>query len=489
MRGWLRKIPWLLLLLVVTVAVLLPRASFAQHPRELRALLQRLDSELQTAERALALIPNQALKAELERARRLREEARAAIQARRYNVASAKAKEALRLLDDIRSKLLSGPVQKVVQRYQDLLRQAELLVPGSGDKEAERLLNNAKKAAREAKQLATRGLFEKSASKYREAIFLLQTCLQRAKKRTRVQDQVRAARQRLETLRQRLSSAPQSVRRDARSRVLIRQAQDEVQRATKAEGEERWGVALEHYNRAIRLLYRVLDQTGPSAERALQELDQLLRSRENVLSQNRANRLLWQRAENLRNEAWQALQSGKPGVAAKKALLARRLLESAGLRPGEGTRGRAEIIRRELERYQSMVAQLRRGPEKNDPVGRQLLREADRQARLAQRSLENGRTRLASRHLLVGYRLLEILRSGAPQSNVSADRVRQEVEELKSLVQQIVQKKGEQPFTRTAVRLLNEADRALQEGRVGAATRLVEAARALLGNAGVAESP
>ncbi len=488
MRGWFRKISWLAVL-TVAASFLVPQEGFAQHARDLRALLQRLDTELQTAERALALIPNQALKAELERAKRLRTEAKAAFEARRYSVASAKAKEALRLLDDIRSKLLSGPVEKVVQRYQDLLRQAELLVPGSGDKETERLLNNAKKAAREARQLANQGLFEKSASKYREAIFLLQTCLERVKKGTRVQDQVRAARQRLQTLQERLSSSPQSLRRDARSRVLIRQAQDEVQRAAKAEGEERWSVALQHYNRAIRLLYRVLDQAGPSAERALEELDQLLRGWESTMPQSRANRLLWQRIENLRNEAWQALQSGKPKVAARKALLARRLLESAGLQSSGSARTRSEIVQRELERYRAALVQLRRGVAEDDFAGRQLLREAARQGRLAQRSLEQGRTRLASRHLLVGYRLLETLRSGGTRGDLGVDKVRQEIELLRSRVQDVVQERGERPFTRTALRLLDQAERASQEGEVGAASRLLEAARALLSNAGVAQSP
>ena len=479
MKQWRHKILLLLALLVAETG-LTPLPAFAQHPRDVSGLLRRLDKELQTAEKALAVVPNPALKAELEQARRLRAEAAAAFQQKQYRVADAKAKQALRLLDEIRAKLLRGPVQKLVQRYQDLLRQAELLVPGSGDKEAERLLNDAKKSARQAKALASRGLFEKSAARYREAIFLLQTCLKKVKKGTRVQDHVKAARQRLQTLRDRVRSAPQKWSQDPRAQTLVQQAQEEALRGEKAEGAGRWRAALEHYNRATRLLYRLLDQAGPPAERTLQELDQLMRSRRDAVPRDRAGRLLWQRIERLRNDAWQALQGGRPALATKKALLARRLLESTRSTGGMQGQARTSTVRRELERYRAAVQRLRRQVAENDHTGRQLLREAARQGRLAQRLLEKGRPRLASQHLLVGYRLLEVARSSAPPDQGTATELQRKITQLKSRLQGSVKFRGDKPFTRTAAHLLEQASKALEGGNLQAAARLVAAAESLL---------
>ncbi|MDZ7377751.1 MAG: hypothetical protein ONB06_00265, partial [candidate division KSB1 bacterium] len=153
-------------LLVVTV-LLLAAEVWAQGQRGTQAALDQLDRQLRTAEELLAGNDDPTLRGMLEQAKQMRERAASEMRAGRHGQASTYIAAARRLLDQLTARLLHSPVQQLGERLEDLLRQAEQVVPGSGNSEAERLLAQARRQQRRAIEAQRQQRYQAAAEYYR----------------------------------------------------------------------------------------------------------------------------------------------------------------------------------------------------------------------------------------------------------------------------------------------------------------------------------
>ncbi|MBC7187183.1 MAG: hypothetical protein H5U38_09135 [Calditrichaeota bacterium] len=483
------------MLVIAALAGLLAVAPqlLAQGPRSGQAALDQLDRQLERAAQLLAGRSEPALQGLLEQARQLRAQAATEMAQGRHAQANAHIAAARRVLDQLMARLLHSPVGQLGERLQELMRQAEQLVPGSGNMEAERLLARARQQQARAADAVRQQRYQAAAEHYRVAIY----CSKRAL--DLVQGGGRMGAERLEEARDQyltlLDVAEQAAARsdNPMARRSLEQARRHGLLAERARHRGDPALAWELYHQGIRILLRCISisegEMGSPRERAeeeVQRVEELLQeaAREQELSPSPEGRLLLPKGKELLSRARRNVAAGAFPMALQNAELAEgiayRLLH-------RGTTQSDALAVRAEEEISRLRLDLERARQAGGEEQEELLAQVDQLLRLAERAVELGRYRMALVWVLAGNRLLspQIGTSSADPATEVAERLEELDQALSRLTSATSQGEEDREVVIQARALRQAAAIALQRGKPGVARHLVESAMELVARLGL----
>lgn len=264
---------WVISLLLISS---LAGAAFAQAELGLRSELERLKALLATAAEVVQAFGGEEARKLLVEAEMQRQNAEQAFGERRWREAKARMLEARRLAEAAMELALRVPVQLLRTQLDELMRRAESEVIGSGNREAERLVQEARKN----QQLGERALQDRSVrgvEQYRLAIALLERALRLVHGSAVASppgERAERARQYLAELAQRAQEGLQQCRRPM-ARQVYEQGLKQSRLADEAFRRGEYLRAEKFFNGATRLFLRVIDLC-PAAT-AVSESDRLRR--------------------------------------------------------------------------------------------------------------------------------------------------------------------------------------------------------------------
>ncbi len=486
-----RNMAMLRSLAVLTLAVLLAGVvpgALAQGPRGGQAALNQLDRQLERAAQLLAGSDDPTLKAMLEQARQLRARASEEIAGGRHEQAAAHIAEARRVLDQLMARLLRGPVHQLGEQLQELLRQAEQVVPGSGNMEAQRLLAQARQQQERAADALRQQRYQAAGEHYRVALYLGRRALDLVKGSGGAgKDRVQEAREQYRLL---LEVAEQAVARtdNPMAKRSLEQARRHGLLAARTLQRGDTAMAWELYHQSIRMLLRCISiaegevaTPRQQAEEEVHRVADLLQdaSRDVERSPSPEAKILLAKATELLARAERNLADGNFALALRNAEFAegmayRLLRRNAPL--GDALAVRAE---EEIERLRADIAKADRAAA-DQPEQEELVAQAERLCRQAEGAFERGRYRLALVWVLAGTRLVSpVLGAAAPAAGEA--EVAQRMEELDRRLQ-MASPSGESSEIVAQARGLREAAaRAMERRRPIAAKAMIEIAMELLG--------
>ena len=231
--------------------------------QEVRAELEMLNRQIEIARDVLAVFPNEQGEKILQQVRELRDEAAkiltsAAPGNRQILEARQKIKSALALVESLIRRGLERPVEQLRTRLEELMRRAENEVIGSGNREAERLVHEAKKHQQLGiENLARHGL--RGLEQFRIAIGLLERSLNLVHGRGRPNvDRIQRARDYFQDLESQFRDAIAVCDNPAAHRIH-NQGQKQARAAEDAYLKGEYLIAQQFYNDATRLLLRAID--------------------------------------------------------------------------------------------------------------------------------------------------------------------------------------------------------------------------------------
>ncbi len=347
----------------------------AQDVERITRRIQRLNADIERVrELAVSFKSEKALELVM-RAERERNSAVALAREGKFVQANARIGVANRLLEQAAKLLLGRPLRQMRSQVRELLRRADDTVPRSQNKQALRILNKAKQNRDAAERNVAEMKVERAVEHFRVAKTLAEQAIQMASQSpVNAVDKIRDEKRKFEALKERARDAvdrsqnPQALR-------IFQQAVEISHKAEDALKSGHFETAKRLLNQSVLLLLRALDLASDNqddlmtrAERALSNLQNLLNTADEAMSQNPgsgAQRLV-QRAKRLEREANLALQNGSPNTALWKVDLAGRLLQRVRrlMRGGSGQRFDGRVAQ-ELESGQADLAELesRLGPD------------------------------------------------------------------------------------------------------------------------------
>ncbi len=384
-------------------------------------MLRKLDQQIGIAKDLIRLFPDQKAEELLRQAVGLRNEAAALLANRRIVQASAQITVALGLVERAINFLSQTPMNRIREQVDELVRRAELLLPGSGEKQAERLLRQAKENVETAKRAARASNFRKAVEHFRVAKFLAERCLNLVDTpEGNLQDRLLSERRRFEELLQRAGQAVSTCQNQSAGK-LVMQARKQARGLEQLLNRGDLRLALNLYYNTTRLLLRAIDicegREASSRELAIEEIELLndmleaARDRDGQAGDRRSVFIL-ERATRLQNQAQEAVERENFELALVKVELARNLISRLWGSPQTTYQERAE---KELSRLQSDIEKLR--SEQNLAASektKSLLRAAEMSANDAERYLARGRIRLALEAVLAGNRFVAAVQSTLP---------------------------------------------------------------------------
>lgn len=398
-------------------------AGFSQQPPALAASLSELDHYLEFARAIVTPFNDPRAREALKRAFSELDKARAALTANRLQLVRVHIQAARELADLAIKFTLDGPVARLRTRLEEVIRKAEGVVIGSGNAQAERLLQRAKENQKRAGAFLQAHNFGKALEHYQLAEKLAQQAIDVVRRdRIAPSNALEVAQQQFDRLRDRAREAVERSH-NAQAQKLFEEALKRGRSARQALERGQMSLAAEHYNQAIRLFSRVLEvaSSGHSEadvrlEAEVQRVGELIRSaRRRLESGNRLRgRILLNRAEILWREAGEALRRGEFRRAGWKLTVARNLVVRA-LRQSQGaSRDARSQLEKELENLRKEIQDLRiRAQEQGTNEALALITMAEATAERAERFLRRGRPRLslelivsANRFVLGAERLL-----------------------------------------------------------------------------------
>lgn len=371
-----RSILLVLILAVAGVALLADAVPAQAQPKgELAAALKRLGEELRTVGRIIVSLNHpQAVKL-LRQAEQLRDEAIAAIQQREFQVARGKIKLAFSLLRQATKLSLEGPVQRLRNRMEEVIRRAENALVECGNKEAERSLRLARTNQQAAERAFQAQEIIKAVEHGRIAMQFARTALDLCgDEASNVTDDLADARQRFETLKERAREVVESSDAAA-ARQIYNQALKLAESAREAWRNRNFKLARTLFNQSMLLLLRVLDmgEGAPGMQMAGSGELRLIRLKERIEevreavaeSRNPAVRVLFERAVDFTREAENALARNRQAQATQKLNVAENMLRRAyDLALGRAEvdlssklAGEIERAKRDLEEVRAEAAQ------------------------------------------------------------------------------------------------------------------------------------
>ncbi|MDQ7054769.1 MAG: hypothetical protein Q9P14_18475 [candidate division KSB1 bacterium] len=449
------------ILAMVSVAFLMGTAPVqAQQPppqsgvqQMVKSELQRLRQKIATAYQVLRAYKNAEAEKLVRQAEALAQKAHEMVRQKRYRNAQQTIRQAHKLLNEAMRLALQNPLQRLISRLQLLFRQAESLVIGSGNFEAQRLLNLSRDYHRRAEHMRSNGDYFRALDQYRLAIKYVENALNMVRPREQAAFDVKsdlsdAERMRFEALAERVHEAIR-VSRNASARTIYEQALRQARKAMEAYHSGHRQMARTLFNGAYRLLLRALDMAARQSNlqphylrSELASLNEMLRQVESkppAHDDPQHNVLILRVRENLRR-ARIAIDEDRLPAAQSYLKLSRTLLSRLMRGHQKAPPGNARRVSEELTNLKFDLRQVnQRIRQAQNPQATELLKFARRAARQAQRSYENGRMALALQQVLVAQRFLSrvdaALSEGQPRMN--AQRVEATIERLRQMINEI----------------------------------------------------
>jgi len=430
----------------------LPVRSLAQEPtrQDLTRMLARLDQKLLEVSELVAAFSNPGAAQLLQRAQQLREQAASRIANNMPRLAALDLQAASQLAEQAVKVALEAPLQRLRSQLEELLRRAENEVIGSGQRDAEQFLQQAKKAQAGAEEALKAMTYRRAIDFYRLAINLAQRSLDLAHGRgaNTGASAADSERDQFETLAVRAREAVEGSQ-NASARNIYDQA---IKQGRSADNSMRSGhpaMALQLYHGAIRLLLRAIDLansgTAGAATRLegdLALLEDLISSAERQLESRRDPRgaLLITRARILVNEARQALDRKNEGEAEWRLTLARNFVSKA-LRTDQPGLAAFELrLDDEISQLKEDIRDLeQRAREQGNSDAGDVVSFAQAACTRAERAANTGKPRLALQAVLAAQRFLsnaEALLSRAATPAVGRQEVAQKLDRLDAFVQE-----------------------------------------------------
>lgn len=329
MKNFIIKILVLLFVMNLTGA----EFAFGQTRDDFARVLQKLDDAIHRA-RELTTSFNHTRALELvELAQRLRNEAVTAAKSGHVAEAKAKIELAFSLLEQAAKLTLSGPIHRLRNQLEELLRRADDVVLRSRNKEAQRILNEAKKNRAAGEEAVAALRIERATEHYRVGI----TLAERSIKLAQTLDRILQEKRKFENLMARAREVVEHGSND-RARQIFHQALNLAHSAEEAFRNGNIELAKRFYNQSVLLLLRAMDlASGESGATVDQAEAGLFRLRDHIgdvrdaiteSASPRASRL-FERATRFANEAQSALHADKSYQALWKIELAENMLKRA----------------------------------------------------------------------------------------------------------------------------------------------------------------
>jgi len=488
----MKKIITLLILLVVV------SVSFAQPFRDARQALARLDKRLKFAQDLLQTFPDNRARDLLKRAIQERDRAAAAISARRYREAQRCVIRANKFLDAALKIILAGPLNRQKERLDALIRQAENVVAGSGNRRAEELLRKAKHNRLLAIKNFQEKRFDKAMEFYRIAIFLAERSIELVEGRSRtIEEQYAKEEERFKELLERARTLVQEAG-TRESQRLIHQAMEQAQRSRQAALRGDLRLALEFYYRATRLLIRAIDlaEGRPvGARRTVEEEMEHLRDltlsvRDRIESgENPRAKLLLGKAMTLERKARSAFDKGRYREALQQTRIAKDLIRQAVKLMEMEKVPLKERVEEELVKLKDEIYYLSsQAEESRDPEVKEILRQAEACLKDAEVALTQEKPRLALERIWIASRLSSRAANllEGKESRLSAEKVKERIVRLNKAIVEIRPKveKSENELARElfsyALKMKINAESSLEKGQINLATEQIKVAEKIL---------
>lgn len=487
------------LLFIVGIAIFAaPLPAQAQEP--IRLELARLDKLLAEASELLAAFPSSRASELLLKAKQLREQAATNILGNRLLQARLDIRAAMQFIEQAMKLALDAPVQRLKSQLEELMRQADSEVIGRGNREAEQLLQQAKKAQASALQALNAALFRRAVDYLRLAISLAQKSLELARggQHNAGPDATESERQQFENLAARAREAVETAQ-NAAARAIYDQAMKQARSAEASLRSGKPAMALQLYAGAVRLLLRAIDLAGAGTmntsnrlESELSLLDDLITSAEKQLegkSDPRAMMLI-NRARLLIAEARRSLDRKDEQEAEWRLTLARSFVSKA-MRSGVGVAGAFESrLEEELVQLGEDLKEIeQRARDQDNSDALEMVALARLAAGKAERAFANGRPRVSLQALLAAQRFLGYAEAllgkvGSPQ--LERSEVSQKLDRLDASVQEVSQSatasKNEvaMDLVNQAMEIRDRAREALNRGRLRVASESIDVAMEML---------
>ncbi len=325
--------------------VLLAANAYAQRPTlaEVRAEREQLKRLIETAHEVLAAYPDERAQQFLSKAETLAKESDQKIAAGQLLLAQTQIREARTIVERAVKLALESPLLRLHNRLQELLRRAETDVLGSGNREAVRLVQEARKNKLLGEQAAQKLQPLQAAQYFQAAITLLERALKltggNAGGEGNPAELLQRARDYHLELNRQLEERLRQCENPA-ARRLLDQIQKQTQLAEEAERKGDLTLALRFRNNAVRLLLRALDlcatgvttQDAGALSKEVNVVRELLTNAEEqtVASEEPRARALLEWARRLLLEAEIDLAAQKIMPAQRRLNRARTLLEKLG---------------------------------------------------------------------------------------------------------------------------------------------------------------
>ncbi|MFQ5675488.1 MAG: hypothetical protein ACE5G1_06280 [bacterium] len=316
--------------------------SYGQVPNDIAKAIERLNRSIEQVRELIGSFRNNDARKLFEQAERLRDEAVTAIHNRQVMEARAKIDLAFSLLKKATELSLSVPVRRLQSQLEELIQRADQHVLGGCDKEAERVLREAKSRRDQAMRAATSGHSATAAEHYRLAVELALRSIDIV---NRTRDTIEQEKRKFENMAERAHEILETCNKSDAKQIFQR-ARNLAFEAEQALQDCKQALARRLYNHSMLLLVRAMDICSRDkgvdrlsrAKIKLFQLRNRIEDVQGVLSQGRfpnARRLL-NRVNRFANEAERAIEQNHERKAISKIQLAENMLNRARrrLRPG-----------------------------------------------------------------------------------------------------------------------------------------------------------
>ncbi len=452
-----------------------------------RSDFQKLNNRITTAKELLRTFPDPQAKLLVQDAEKQRNEAISLYNGNRRRLAVARIKTALALVNRAIDLLSSVPLERLKEQVDELIRKAEQLSTGKNNKEAERLLQEAKQNRNRSVTVFQKRDNWKAMEHLRVAKFYAEKAIGLLQgPKGDIREKLNDEKLRYEELLQRARETVSSCNKE-QARKLLDQERAQFQNIRRALQNGNDQIALNLYYSNTRLLLRAIDlcqgQEYSLREQAVEDLElfgELLAAAQEqpTLNGNRQNKFILQRASRLYQQADEAIKAENFAAAVRYTTMGKAVLSR--LWGGESPQSLQGKTEQELEQLRAEIERIKDNAEiLNDKQKGPLLRAAESSAADAGRFLARGRVRLALESIFAGNRFLSAIDSGKKQQpDIDAVRLRENLSRLRDALSLLEnsKKKDEsaEPLLQEAGKMLQKAQSALDKNQLELANEYIK---------------
>ena len=312
-------------------------ASYAQQGKNLLKKLELTRKRLEFAQGYQVSMKNRRAEDLLNKAENNLRRAYRQFRARRLFVANRSMNEANNSINKAIKILLKEPMKKRKEKLEKLVREAESIVPNSDNVQAQKAMDNALQNRTLAFQAYIRNNFQKSFKFYNQAYQQLLIAINLVKNKNKdasveVENEAYRFNQFFELNKKIINSSKNQAVKECKQLAF-----KQVRKAEKSKQNKNFGLAIDHYRRATRLLNRAFDIALGKADMSeirvynkIAQIDELIENIEQRFERNIADEQIafqMSRLKQLQKEAHQALDKKNFGIALDKSQSAQELIE------------------------------------------------------------------------------------------------------------------------------------------------------------------